>query len=768
MRSGSTTLLGIFGAVVLMVAFGAVPLAAQVSGSNRLCQESSTADSLLVQRRGVEPTARRMPDLNCIDLFSTARGGNARGLVRLKRVSSPFGVTVTADGHHIHELIAWLDGLPDPSSLGPYTRYVAWATPLELEPVVPLGEVRNGDNSLGRVAFNKYLILISAEGSGSLEARNGPLVLRGRSPSSLMEAHDLLATAPSATQRPSIPRDQTWDRPPGYPDISMLPGLMDLEPQERPVSLAAVSELPAWDELPRAIERQLIELPDGGTFDLEAGVVSREIAGRRFAMLAFNGQHPGPLIKVRERSTIFVNFTNNSPYETAVHWHGIRLDNRFDGVPGVTQDPVLPGGSFRYQIYFPDAGIYWYHPHHREDIQQELGLYGNLFVESLDRDYYGPADRDEVLMLDDILLDEDGLVDFGDGSANYMLMGRFGNVPLVNGEPRYTLAVKDGEVVRFHLTNASNTRTFNISFIANEWYESHLRGVAEPLKEAANGRLPIKVVATDVSKFEREEWAESVVIAPAERYVIEVHFPGKRAGELLSGQESYLLVNQVQGINHRQGVFRPEISMLGEIDVRETEPSRTRSVEFEKLRQNADVIADIDQYRPLFDKTVDHELLLTLETDELPSPIEQSMLYDWIYFNPVEWTGTMPMMNWATTAKEIRWILRDPATGFENEQIDWTFGLDDVVKVRIHNDRSAFHAMQHPIHIHGQRFLVLSQDGVPNDNLAWKDTVLLPVGSTTDILLELSNPGRWMIHCHIAEHLESGMKAVVKVGTQHQ
>ena len=189
-------------------------------------------------------------------------------------------------------------------------------------------------------------------------------------------------------------------------------------------------------------------------------------------------------------------------------------------------------------------------------------------------------------MLDDILLDEDGLVDFGDGSANYMLMGRFGNVPLVNGEPRYTLVVKDGEVVRFHLTNASNTRTFNISFIANEWYESHVRGVAEPLKEAANGRLTIKVVATDVSKFEREDWAESVVIAPAERYVVEVHFPGKSAGELLSGQESYLLVNQVQGINHRQGVFRPEISVLGEIDVRETEPSRTRSVEFEKLRQN--------------------------------------------------------------------------------------------------------------------------------------------------------------------------------------
>ena len=121
MRLGSTTLPSIFSAAVLMVAFGAVPLAAQASGSNRLCQELNTVDSLLVQRRVVEPTARRMPDLNCIDLFSTARGGNAHGLIRLKRVSSPFGVTVTADGHHIYELIAWLDGLPDPSNLGPYT-----------------------------------------------------------------------------------------------------------------------------------------------------------------------------------------------------------------------------------------------------------------------------------------------------------------------------------------------------------------------------------------------------------------------------------------------------------------------------------------------------------------------------------------------------------------------------------------------------------------------------------------------------------------------
>ena len=155
--------------------------------------------------------------------------------------------------------------------------------------------------------------------------------------------------------------------------------------------------------------------------------------------------------------------------------------------------------------------------------------------------------------------------------------------------------------------------------------------------------------------------------------------------------------------------------------------------------------------------------MLTLEVDSLPLAIEQSMLYDWVYFNPVEWTGTMPVMNWATTGAEIGWILRDGVTGAENEQIEWRFRVGDVVKIRIHNDRGAFHAMQHPLHIHGQRFLVLEQNGVPNDNLVWKDTVLLPSGSTTDILLELSNPGRWMLHCHIAEHLESGMKFVFDV-----
>ena len=123
----------------------------------------------------------------------------------------------------------------------------------------------------------------------------------------------------------------------------------------------------------------------------------------------------------------------------------------------------------------------------------------------------------------------------------------------------------------------------------------------------------------------------------------------------------------------------------------------------------------------------------------------------------------MTMMNWQSSSSNVRWILRDLETRDENMDIDWGFSTDDLVKVRITNDRDAFHAMQHPIHLHGQRFLILEQDGVRNENLAWKDTILMPVGSTADILLDVSNPGDWMIHCHIAEHLEAGMKMVFEV-----
>lgn len=123
----------------------------------------------------------------------------------------------------------------------------------------------------------------------------------------------------------------------------------------------------------------------------------------------------------------------------------------------------------------------------------------------------------------------------------------------------------------------------------------------------------------------------------------------------------------------------------------------------------------------------------------------------------------MPEMNWVTTGRTVRWSLVDAATGRRDGEIGWRFRRGDLVKVRLVSDRDAFHAMHHPIHVHGQRFLVAAVNGVPLGNRAWKDTVIVPAGGSVDVLIELSNPGDWMLHCHVAEHLESGMQTVFTV-----
>jgi FtsP/CotA-like multicopper oxidase with cupredoxin domain len=254
----------------------------------------------------------------------------------------------------------------------------------------------------------------------------------------------------------------------------------------------------------------------------------------------------------------------------------------------------------------------------------------------------------------------------------------------------------------------------------------------------------MKVVATDAGPFEREAWVESVVIAPAERYVVDVRFdrPGKIA-----------LVNKVIGLDHLFGRFVPMVDTLGTVTVAAAHIGRDLSKSFAVLRR----LPAPSGASAYLNRPPDQTLVLTLRTQGLPYITERLMQLDSIYFAPVEWGGTMPMMNWASTGRQVRWVLKDPATGRENMDIAWHFRRGQPVKLRLVNERRAFHGMQHPIHLHGQRFLVLAVNGVPNEDLAWKDTVLVPAGAVVDILLDTANPGEWMLHCHIAEHLSAGM-----------
>jgi FtsP/CotA-like multicopper oxidase with cupredoxin domain len=516
-----------------------------------------------------------------------------------------------------------------------------------------------------------------------------------------------------------------WEMPPPYSRASpMVSGLERLRPGTDPL-------LPSRDSLvPQARPRETIAVTDGDTVVLTAGLVRRVIAGRAFIAYGFNGQYPGPLLEVPQRSTIVVRFINRLDQPSSIHWHGIRLDQRFDGVPGMSQAAVPPGDTFDYTIHFPDPGLYWYHPHVREDMQQNLGLFGNLLVRPPDPTYYGRANREETLILSDLLMGKRGPIAFGTGAATHALMGRFGNLLLVNGEPEYRLSAARGDVVRFYLTNASNVRTWNLSI--------------------PGARL--KLIAGDASRFEREEWVDHVVLAPAERYVVDARF--ERSG-------TTWLLNRVQALDHLTGVFIAEVDTLGAIRVSGTQARPDYAASFRVARQSGDVDPGL---RDSLGSTPVHTLRLTLKMrDSLPYGIVQALRLDTVFLNPVEWSGTMPMVDWLTTSDQVEWVLRDLDSGRENMDINWHFRRGTLAHIRMVNDRHTIHGMQHPIHFHGQRFLVLAQNGVPSENLAWKDTVLVPAGATVDLLVDFANPGTWMLHCHIAEHLESGMHAMVTV-----
>ena len=514
-----------------------------------------------------------------------------------------------------------------------------------------------------------------------------------------------------------------WRMVPMDPNMPMLPGLETAVP-------VVGAFLPGMgmdaSMFPEAQPSALVPMEDADTLDIAVSMVRRTIDGHEMVMFGYNGQYPGPLIQAPKDATVVIRVTNNIQMPTTIHWHGIRIKNEFDGVPGVTQEAIERGESFTYEVNVPDAGMFWYHPHVREDVQQDLGLFGNLLVTSPDPDYYGPAHREEVFVLDDMLMDDQGAIPWGESAPTHALMGRFGNVMMVNGETDYRLNAKRGEVIRFYLTNVANTRTFNVTF----------------------GNARVKIVASDVGRYEREQWISSVVIAPAERYVVDVRFdqPGEVA-----------ISNTVQAINHFRGEFFPEVDTLSLVTVSDEPADASISSRFETLREHDEVVEDIDQFRPFFGRSPDHELEATVRVQGLPTPIVLSMEADSMYFPPIEWNDGMPMMNWLSTGDQVTWILKDRQTGAENGDIDWQFSVGDVVKIRIFNSPESFHPMNHPIHIHGQRFLVLSMDGVEMQNLVWKDTAIVPVGSTMDVLVEMSNPGEWMVHCHIAEHLHSGM-----------
>jgi len=546
--------------------------------------------------------------------------------------------------------------------------------------------------------------------------------------------------------------------------------------------------------LPEAARSAVIDLAPGEAAELRIGPVAKRLGEDTVRMLAYNGSIPGPTLRVRQGSEVLIDVVNQGDLEGTVHWHGLRLDNRYDGTHQ-TQEPIPVGGTFRYRLTSPDPGLYWYHPHIREDYGQEMGLYGNILVVPDEPDYWGPVHREVILTLDDVLLEEGRIAPFSRAETTYAAMGRFGNLMLVAGEPDLALAFKRGEVVRFYLTNTANTRVFQVG----------LTGAR------------MKLVGGDSGRYEREEFVERVLLAPSERAVVDALFDAP--GELV--------------LEHRTpGRAYP----LAAITVSEEPVTPPLTAIFDELRRAPELATERERLAPEFEAEPDKTLALVAEMDmgEPEGPVSyQCPMHPHVvrdepgrcpecgmkllaiaapssYVCPmhpevvsdqrgrcpqcgmkllpaglvgkatvddagghdhhhehgpahaaaegIEWEDDMVEINRLTTPANMRWKLIDRSTGAENAAIDWRFRVGDRVKIRLVNEMDSDHPMHHPFHVHGAgRFLIMSRNGALVPNLVWKDTVLVRTGETVDILLEVTNPGLWMAHCHIAEHHESGM-----------
>jgi FtsP/CotA-like multicopper oxidase with cupredoxin domain len=540
----------------------------------------------------------------------------------------------------------------------------------------------------------------------------------------------------------------------------------------------------------------LLELAPGDTLELQVGPVAKRLGDTTVRMLGYNGSIPGPTLKVQQGSEIVVHVTNRGDLDTTVHWHGLRLENKYDGVPHETQAPIPVGGEFTYRIQFPDAGLYWYHPHIREDYTQELGLYGNIMVVPSEPDYWPPADRDVILTVDDLLLEEGRIAPFSPTETSYAAMGRFGNVFLTSGEPDLSLTVRVGEVVRLWLTNTANTRVFNLT----------VPGVR------------MKQVGGDSGRVEHQELVESVVLAPSERAVVDVLV--ERPGEL-----------------HLEHHTPDRTYRLATLTVAEDRVASPAAGEFEVLRRAPELAAEREQLERWLAAAPDKVLALVAQMDDpaaMPAgagpvtyacpmhpevtsdepgrcpkcgmkllatqapaatayacPMHPEVVSDQPGRCPkcgmkllatqsvpepaghdhgghheeghgtadgIEWEDDMVEVNRLTTTATMHWKFLDRTSGADSPTINWQFTVGERVKLRLVNEMDSDHPMHHPFHLHGAgRFLVLSRDEVPEPNLVWKDTVLVRTGQVVDILFDVSNPGLWMAHCHIAEHMQSGM-----------
>ncbi len=417
----------------------------------------------------------------------------------------------------------------------------------------------------------------------------------------------------------------------------------------------------------------------------------------------FNGRVPGPEIRVRQGERIRIAVKNGLAKETTVHWHGLRVPNRMDGVPHLTQSPIAPNGTFIYEFDAVDAGTFWYHPHQRSFEQVGRGLYGPLVIEEREPIQ---ADRDVTWVIDDWRLTETASIsdDFSNGH-DMSHNGRLGNTVTINGRVPERFDVRAGERIRLRLINAANARIFGLDF---------------------HGHEPI-VIALDGQPVEphRPE-AGMVVLGPAMRADIVLDMTGNPG-------DRFQVVDR----------FYPQLK-YNLVDLRYDDVTLRGKVPDWPVALPANPLPEPDP-----NDAVRHEIVFN--GGMMGGAVMQEMGGS---MGDGSSGGMMSMMHdgkiWFVNGIAAEGHIMDPVLTLERDR-------SHVIAM---TNATAWH---HPIHLHGHSFRVVSRDGNPTRHREWQDTVLMAPRERVEIVFVADNPGDWMFHCHILEHQAAGMMAVIRV-----
>lgn len=419
---------------------------------------------------------------------------------------------------------------------------------------------------------------------------------------------------------------------------------------------------------------------------------------------AYDGQVPGPVLRFKRGALLDLTLHNQLPDPSTIHWHGIRLPNAMDGVPGLTQAPVAPGQRFPYRFALPDAGTYWYHPHWGTPEQVERGLAGALIVED---DAPPPVDLDLVWLLDDWRLDANGRI--AENFYNFHDVahaGRLGQRLTVNGQVDLVQALQSGQRIRLRLINAANARIFALS----------LEGLSAWL--IARDGIP---AATAVP------WEGELLLGPGMRtdFIIDASKPGRHVLKDSYGRgERALATLEVSG---KASAARPAPQPAQREPL--PEPDLARALEQRMLLGGGAMSRDGWPQESTAEREARRQR--QLQGSREASPV---------------WTinGQAHMSHdreHAAHASEFR-VPRGGSVRltFENNTAWW-----------------------HPMHLHGHHFRVLSRNGEPLPERPWRDTVLMAPRDRVEVAFVAENPGYWLIHCHVLEHHAGGLGTMFEV-----